>query len=59
MARVLVIDDDPLAARQVAAAIAQDLDLSAEVATTVEAALAAGPADAAVIDVDLARAQAS
>lgn len=59
MARVLVIDDDPLAARQVAAAIAQDLDLSAEVATTVEAALAAAPADAAVIDVDLARAVAS
>ncbi len=49
--RVLVIDGDPLAARQVAAAIAQDLGLAAEVATSPDAALAAPPPDAVVVDV--------
>jgi signal transduction histidine kinase len=55
--RVLVIEPDPVAARQVASAIAQDLELAAEVATSVEAAsaaAAAGPPDAVVVDVTMA-----
>ena len=54
MARVLVIDEGPLAARQIAAAVALDLDHVTEVATTAAAALAAAAAEAVVIDVRLA-----
>ena len=56
MTKVLVVDEDPLAARQVAAAIGRELDLRAEVATTIEAALAAPAPDAVVVDVRLAHA---
>ena len=56
MARVLVIDRGPLAARGVAAAVALDLDHVTEVATTAEAALAAAAPEAVVIEVGLAAA---